>query len=251
MFNDLTTDNLEQAEDRVGGFSPFDSDIHTGKIKAFYGGQSPGGAKFIALIVAMGSQEYRETIYVTNRQGQNFFHPKDKSGNRDTSKKVPLPGFTIANDIALVTAGKELAQLDFEDKVINVYDFDAKKELPKSVPMAMELIDEQVSLGILQLLESKKTKQGDEYVATGEDRTVNNINKVFHTESQMTVVEAQEGADAPTFWDKWLAKNKGQVQDRRDKNPQAGNAGRPPKPGAAPASSSESASPAKSLFNKK
>jgi len=251
MFNDLTTDNLEQAEDRVGGFTPFESDIHTGDIKAFYGGKSPGGAKFIQLIVAVGGKEYRETIYVTNKQGQNFFHPKDKSGNRDTSKKVPLPGFTIVNDIALVTVGKELHQLDFEDKVVNVYDFDAKKELPKTVPMAMEVIGEKVSLGILQILESKKTKQGDEYVATGEDRTVNSINKVFHTESQMTVVEAQEGAESAAFWDKWLDSNKGKVQDMRDKNPQAGNAGRPPKPGAAPSSSGETASPAKSLFNKK
>lgn len=251
MFNDLTTDNLEQAEDRVGGFTPFESDIHTGEIKAFYGGKSPGGAKFIQLIVAVDGKEYRETVYVTNKQGQNFFHPKDKAGNRDTSKKVPLPGFTIINDIALVTVGKELHQLDFEDKVVNVYDFDAKKELPKTVPMAMEVIGEKVSLGILQILESKKTKQGDEYVATNEDRTVNTINKVFHTESQMTVVEAQEGAESAAFWDKWLTSNKGKVQDKRDKNPQAGNAGRPPKPGAAPTSTSESASPAKSLFNKK
>lgn len=247
MFNDLTTDNLEQTEDRIGGFTPYESDIYTGPVKAFYAGQSDKGAKFVAVILDMGQgKEYSETIYVTNRKGENFFLNK-----QDNTKKVPLPGFTLINDMSLVTCEKELAHLEWEDKVINLYDRDAGKQIPKSVPMCMEMIGKEVSLGITKNVESKRVKQGDEYVATGEERMTNSIDKVFHTASHMTVPEATHGAETATFWDKWLTANKGQVKDKRDKDAKSGNAGRPVKPGAAPSNEgTPTASPAKSLFNK-
>lgn len=247
MFNNLSTEGLEQAEDRIGGFQPLTTDIYTGPVKAFYAGESAGGAKNVTVIVDVGGKEYRETIYVTNKKGENFFLNK-----QDNTKKVPLPGFTTINDMVLVTCEKQLADLDFEEKTIKVYDPEAKKELPKAVPMAVEMIGKVVSLGIQQVLESKKVKNDatGEYEATEEERTINTIAKVFHTESHMTVPEATAGSEVAGFWDKWLDANKDKVIDKRDKNPKAGNAGRPPKPGAAPGQG-EAASPAKSLFGAK
>lgn len=249
MFGNLKTDGLEEAQDRLGGFQPFDTDIYTGVIKAMYAGQSASGARCVSLIVDIGGKEYKETIYITNKKGENFFLNK-----QDTSKKVPLPGFTTIDDICLMTSDKPLCEQDTEDKVVKVYDSEAQKELPKSVPMLVDCIGKSISLGIVRQLVNKNVKQGDEYVPTAETREENFIDKVFHPELKITVVEAKGGITEGKFWDGWLDRNKGQTRDKRTikDGAEAGNAGRPPRPaGAAPQAGGDTAAPRKSLFGKK
>lgn len=243
IFGNLTAEGLEESQDRLGGFSPLETDIYVGKIKALYAGESSGGAMSVSLIAEMGGKEYRETFYVTNKKKENFFYNKD-----DKTKKVPLPGFTIVDDICLITTGKPLAEQESEDKVINVYDPEQKKELPKTVPMLTGVIGQNIALGILKQLENKSTKQGDEYVPTADTREVNVVDKVFHPEVKLTVAEARNGQEQPKFWDAWVDRNKGQTRDKRTIKDGAGTAGAPPKSGAAPAAGQ--AAPRKSLFGK-
>ena len=92
-FGDLNTDGLEQSRDTLGGGGAVESDSYTGKIKLAYAGASQGGARFLAVHIDLDGREYRETLYVTNKQGQNFY---EKGG-----KKIPLPGFTVARGIDL------------------------------------------------------------------------------------------------------------------------------------------------------
>lgn len=247
LFGNLTSEGLEKSQDRLGGFSPLDSGVYTATIKALYAGQSAGGAMSITLLAELDNgREYRETMYVTNKEGKNFFLNKE-----DRTKKVPLPGFTAADDICLIATGKPLAEQDSEEKVINVYDFDHKKEMPKAVPMIVEAIGQQVTLGIIKQLVNKNAKQGNEYVPTAETREENFIDKVFHPTLKLSVAEARNGQDEPKFQEAWIARNKDQVRDKRTiKDGEAGSAGggRPPKAaGAAPAAGG--AAPArKSLF---
>jgi hypothetical protein len=218
LFGNLKNEGLEETTDRIGGYQPFETDVYTGPIKMIYAGASAGGAQNVTVILDLGGREYRETIYVTNKKGENWFPNKD-----DPKKKVPLPGFTTVNDICLAAGGKELADLEWEDKVVKIYDAEAKKEMPKSVPVATELLGQVVSVGIVKVLENKSTKQGDVFVPTAETRTVNTIEKVFNTETRMTVVEARNGATEAKFWDAWQARNKDQTRDKRTiKDGQAG-----------------------------
>lgn len=243
LFGNLTTDGLEETQDRLGGFQPFDTDVYTGKIKAAYAGESSGGAKNITLLVDMpGGKEYRETVYITNKKGENFFLNK-----QDNSKKVPLPGFTIIDDICLIVTGKPLAQQEVEEKQFKVWDNEAKKELPKAVMMLTELVGQDIKLGILRNLENKSEKQGDSYVATAATRETNNIDKVFHPEQNLTVAEARSGQEEAKFLDAWTERNKGQVRDKREiKEGEGGGTAGAPK-----ASNQTAAAPGKSLFPKK
>ena len=248
LFGNLKSDGLEQTQDRLGGgYQPKETDIYTGKIKALYAGKSPGGAQSVSLILSLADgSEYRETFWITNKKGENFFLNKD-----DKTKKVPLPGFTIVDDLCLVTTGKPLAEQDTEEKTIKLYDSEAKKELPKAVPMLVEALGLEVSLGIVKVLENKNEKQGDEYVPTTETRELNTTDKVFHTETRMTVVEAREGAEVAKFWDSWLERNKGNTRDKRTiKDGQAGTAGAPKAAGASAAAPAAGGAPRKSLFGK-
>lgn len=223
FFGKLQKTGLEENQDRLGGYQPLETGIYTGTIKQAYAGQSLGGAKNVTLIVDVGGKEYRETIYITNKQGENFFLNKD-----DKTKKVALPGFTTVDDICTVTTGKGLPEQDVEDKMVKVYDPEAKRELPKSVPVLVELLGQEVSLGIGKIWENKSQKVNDVYVATADERFTNVIEKVFHTETKMTVVEATKGDETGTFWGLWEERNKGLVRDKRTFKNGAGGMSGPP-----------------------
>lgn len=246
IFSSLTTEGLEESKDRLGGFAPLETDIYVAKIKALYAGQSSGGAMSVTLIAALqDGREYRETVYVTNKNGQNFFLNK-----HDNNKKVPLPGFTVIDDICLIATGKPLAEQTAEDKVVQVYDPEAKKELPKSVPMLMDAVGQDIGLGIVKQLVNKNEKQGNEYVATAATREENFIDKVFHPTMKLTVAEARNGQDEGKFWDAWVKKNQGQTRDKREiKDGEAGSSARPPKAGTPPTAGGQA--PRKSLFGNK
>ncbi len=246
-FANLNTNGMEEAQDRLGGgFQARASGAYDFKIKAFFAGQADSGARNVSIIVEDGSGEYRETIYVTNKAGENWFLNKD-----DKTKKVPLPGFTTIDDICQVTVGKSLADLTWEEKVIKLYDYDAKKEVPKSVFMAVELLGQPVTLGLIQTLKNKGIQQADGTYKDGpEERTEVNVNKVFHTESKMTTAEARAGKEQAEFYEAWVARNKDIVIDKRTIKDGAGGS---PVAKSAPTAggNNASAAPKKSLFGNK
>lgn len=248
LFGDLKNDGLEETQDRLGGFSVLETDIYTGTVKMAYAGTSASGARNITLLFDHDGKEYRETIYITNKKGENFFINKD-----DKTKKVPLPGFTTIDDLCLATTGKPLCDQANEEKMVKVYDADAKKELPKSVPVLLDLLGQTVSLAITKTLENKNVKEGNDYVATAETRDTNTIDKVFHTETKMTIAEARQGAEVGTFWNAWLERNKGKTKDKRTiKDGAAGASGKPGKPqGGPPQAAGQQAPARKSLFGGK
>jgi hypothetical protein len=253
MFGNMTSSGLEEAQDRLGGnFGAIESDVYLFTIAAFYAGKSPKGAQFMQLIAKQGDREYREQIYFTNKKGENWFPNKD-----DKTKKVPLPGFTTVDDICLITTGKPLCEQVTEEKTVKVYDADAKKELPKAVPMLTDVVGQQIKLGVLKQIVNKNVKNEStgEYEATAESREENVTDKVFHPEFNFTVVEAKAEATEPQFLGGWLERNKGKTRDKRSiKEGEAGAAGAPPKAaaraGAAPAPAA-GAAPRKSLFGPK
>lgn len=242
LFGNLKSEGLEESQDRLGGYKPLETSIYTGTIKAAYAGKSEGGALSVNLIAMIDNAEYRETFWVTNKKGENFFlNPSDKT------KKVPLPGFQIVDDICLIASGKPLSEQNTEERTIKLYDFEAKKELPKGVDMLVDLIGQPISLGILKELHNKTEKQGDEYVAIADTREVNVTDKVFHPTEKLTVAEARSGTTEAKFWDSWLERNKDQTRDRREIKDGQGGA----KKGAGPAPVAGAAAPRKSLFGNK
>lgn len=211
IFSNLTNEGLEESTDRLGGFQVRATDIYLAKIKAAYAGQSTSGARNVTIVAELPDGEYSETIYVTNKKGENWFlNPNDKS------KKVPLPGFTIIDDLCLATTGESLSEQDTEEKVVKIYDFEERRELPKAVPMLVNLIGTTVFLGIVHQTvdKSKRNESTGEYEPTGEVRDENVIEKIFHDPTKLTIAEARQSLQEPVFFDKWLAKNKGIARNK-------------------------------------
>lgn len=245
LFNDLKTDGLEQSEDRLGGFAPLETGVYDAEIKLAYAGESTGGAMSISLVADVGGREYRETVYVTNKKKQNFFLNKN-----DPSKKVPLPGFTVIEDICLMTTEKPLSEQVTEEKVVKLYDYEAKQEVPKSVQVLTGLLGQKVKLGIVQELVNKNEKNSaGDYVPIAESRVQNYIEKVFHDPTGMTTVEAKTGVkpEDASFMKKWAEKNTGVQRDKREIKD--GTSGAPSRNAPASAPTAGGAAPRASLFN--
>ncbi len=228
----MTDDDLEEKEDRVGGGSwTRETDIYEMTIKVAYVSKSAKGAQAVNITYADNDgKEYEEAYWVTGQNGNNYYMVKDKD-QKETGKKKALAGFDHVNDICLVTTDKPLKDQDeyVEEKTVNVYDPDQKKKLPKSVPVITSLLNKKVYVAIYKRLENKSVKdnQGN-YQPVSDTRDTNTTEKIFHSPTKFTVKEAQNGAEAPVFFDTWIEAHKGKVMDKRTiKDGAAGTAGRP------------------------
>lgn len=254
MFGNLNKDGLEESQDRVSGREVLESNIYTGVIKGFYGGESAKGAKFVNVTFTKeDGKDYSETIYVTNQKGENFYGVKDKDGKL-TGKKAPLPGFTIIDDICTCITGQPLCDQNWEEKIAQVWDKDAGKELPKAVQSAVDVVGGTVSLGILKALENKSVAvQGsDTRVFTAEEFEKNNIDKVWNTEARMTVAEAREGVtEQGIYWGKWEKSNVGEGKFKDSRKFNAATGGKAGAPQASKGGAPAAGGTAKALFGAK
>lgn len=219
-FASLSSTGLEVAQDTLGGFSPIESGVYGATIKIAFAGQSKGGAHNVTFHLDVDGREHRETIYVTNKQGENFYLNK-----RDNTKKMPLPGFTMANNLALLATGFDLGNLAVEERVIKLWDKDAAGEINTKVNAFVDLTGKKIKVGIMQQIVDKNVDDGNgNYVPSGETRNESVLDAVFHAETDKTVNEVK-GQMPAEFLAKWEAKNKGQIKDRSTKV--EGKAGRP------------------------
>ena len=207
-FGGLNTEGLETSRDVLGGGGAIDSGVYTGTIKLAYAGKSKKGANSMTVHIDLSGREYRETLYVTNKQGKNFY---EKNG-----KKSPLPGFTAANDLALLSTGVALNEQEIEEKVVKLWDFDAKAEVPTKVQAVTSMMGKPITVGVLKQVVDKTTlnEATGDYEPTGETREENIIDKVFHAETGKTVSEFTLRSDTADFQPRWDAKNTGTVRDR-------------------------------------
>lgn len=214
LLSGLTYDNdIQQEQDVLGGgrFSPVESGVYDATIKFAYIKKTKGGALGLNLGFELDSgKEYTETLYVASgdsKGNKNFYVNKQ-------GEKRFLPGFVNADAISLFAAQKPLGEMDTEPKVVKIYDFELGKEKPEEVPMITAFIGKQVKLGIKQKLEDKRIKADNgEYVPSGETRTTNEIDKVFHPTNSMTVPEIRAKAESAEFIENWKKKWDGKVQD--------------------------------------
>lgn len=221
MFNNLNSNNGKQTEEKVSaGFQPWESGLYPVVIKMAYGIKSKNGALGVAFEFENEKGEtFKENMYVTNKAGENTYIDKQ------TKEPTILIGFKRVNDICLITANKELNSITMEDRVLEVYDADAKGTVKKPMPVLMDLLNQKVILGVRKTTEFKTQQVGDKWVDTDETRTSNSVDFIFHPEKKITVAEAMSGVTEPTLYVEWDKNFTGKHIDKT-----AGKGGNKPKP---------------------
>lgn len=187
----------ETTADKIGGGSyTLNSGLYPAKItKAYLQGSSKSNAMSIVFEFALpDNKTLTETVWVTNGKGENFYI------DQKTSKPSYLPGFELASNIAFVATGKELSALSPEDKVVEIYNSDLQKKAPTPVKMLMDLVNQDLVIGIQKVIEFKQTKNQltGKYEDTAETRETNEIVNVF-TPAGFTALEAKAGATEVNF----------------------------------------------------
>ena len=142
MLANLTTqEDIADERDSVGGGGVLDSNLYEMEIEYAYLTKSEGGALALNLrLKTEDGREIRSQQWMTSGTAKgcvNYY--TDRQGN-----KQYLPGFNMANAAALLTTGKEISQLSTEQKVITLYNSEAKAEVPTKVDMIPELLGKKI-----------------------------------------------------------------------------------------------------------
>lgn len=214
LLKNLTSDESIANERDSVGRSVLDSNLYPATVKLAYVTKSTGGALgLVAHFASEQGREIRETLWMTSgteKGGKNFY---EKDG-----EKHYLPGYLLANSLALLTVGKEISELDTETKVVNVYNADAKAEVPTKVEVPVDLLGKEILLGVIKEIVDKTSKGADgKYVATGETRDQNVIDKMFRASDKKTTAEIRAEAEEATFYATWLKEWEGKTRNKAGK----------------------------------
>lgn len=230
---------VDEVEDDYvpGKFKLFDTDIYSATIKAAYlTNSNKSKAQAMNLILTVDGSEVTQQIWMSNGQGGVTY--KDKKTGKDT----PLPGFNAMNALAMLATGKELGELDVEDRTLNLYDYDAKAEVPTSVPCYVDLHGVEIQIALQRQTVDKtkeKAKGSGVYETTGETRDINEVVKYFPGSAQITISELKKfieglganwaetiqegdllkairkyGEEPGSYATNWLKSNRGQVYNK-------------------------------------
>lgn len=214
--------------DYIGGRGPLDTGVYDATVKMAYLVNSQSSAAKGALVIFdVNGQEVRETFWATNKEGKNTYEDKKTKETRYQD------GFVKLDDLALLTTGKGILQQDAEEKLVKVYNFTERKELPENKNVLVDLIGKDVRIALVRQTVNKQSKGDDGvYVKTVETRDENVIEKFISAKTGKTVAETLEEKEA-TYVTEWAKKNEGKTRDRTSKDVGAGTAGAPPSGGQA------------------
>ena len=192
---------VETTEDRVGGGSfVVDSGAYEAKIdKAYLVISTSSKAVGVKIEATLSNgKKFRDTIYVTNGEGKNIYINKD-------GKACYLPGFETVSNLAYVITGKELSTLSPEDKIVEVYNAELKRNVPTTVKMLMELVGADVVLGIAKTKSFKQAKNdvSGKYENTAEIVEGNELINSF-TMAGFTALELKAKATEVDFINKFM-----------------------------------------------
>ena len=186
-----------------------DSGVYQGTIKNAFIGKSSGGATSVSLEVKLDSgKTIFETIYVTNREGNNTYEKDGVIGY--------LPGFLTVNQIALFATGKDLYELEpeMEERIVKQYDSKAGKQVDKPAMVIVPLLEQPILVAIKEVRENKtKAGDGNKRITLADERVYNTIDKVFHPSTFHTQAELEQDKEA-TYLESWKKDNEGKLDDR-------------------------------------
>jgi hypothetical protein len=144
----------------------------------------------------------RQTLWVKSGDEKgNHNYYLDKDGD-----KRYLPDYSEARQITKITNGEEFGEMNTEEKTIKLYDFKAKAEVNTKVAAIRVMEDMPIMIGVIKVRDNKVKLIGGKYVDQIEDRTFNEVDKVFYPDGR-TIAETNAEATEPAFLNnKWLPK---------------------------------------------
>ena len=199
LFDDIAVDeNAEVQEQEVRKAQSWikESGAYTVEIKMFRFKQSDGGANgfVVDMETEAGEKLTYEEWFTTKAGGTTYVGKKD-------GKTYDLPGMAKLKNISRALTGNPLAFRTTEEKIVAIYDFNAKTDVDKKVDVAKELIGKTVEILVQRTLEDK-TKLNPvtgKYEGTAEFRAINEVLAWIDPVSHKTFSENAAGKEALSY----------------------------------------------------
>lgn len=217
MFDKLKKqDSVKEEGDVIYGGGVLETNAYDCLIDHGYVDQSKSGAAFMQLsLITDAGKTLKQRLFFTSGDAKDnsiTYPVKDKTGKL-TGENRYLPGFIIASDIHEMVTGVPLADMTTENKLVKVWDNDAKKELPTDKPCLINLMGQRIKLGIQEQEIIKQKNVDGVWTDSDETRKQNEIVKVFDAETGCTNAERLAN-ESPVFLDKWVAAYAGNLVDK-------------------------------------
>lgn len=226
--------NIQDEEtDYLGGGFFLESGIYPFKLDMVY--MTESAKKATALNIECSNPDgvkFKNTFYMTGNEDKGC---KNTYIDKKTGDERYLPGFLLADSLCQLVLEKEIGDMDVEEKIANIYDFQEKKEIPTAVEAFPELMGKEVYVAVLKTTEDGMSLDAatKKYVPNGKVRTINTIEKFMRAADKKTLSEVKGDTDSQ-FYDKWEAKWSGVTKDTTtDASKGNGTAGAPVKDSAA------------------
>ena len=171
---------------------------------AFMGKSKKGATSLnIHYKAADGSKNtIRQTIWVKSGDEKgNHNYYVDKDGD-----KRPLPGYSEARQIVRIALDEEFGEMSTEEKTIKLYDYKAKAEVNTKVAAIRALENMPIMLGVHKVRDNRVKLVGGKYKDQVEDRTFNEVDKVFYPDGRTIAEVRAEATEAKFLHNKWLPK---------------------------------------------
>ena len=152
--------NVEKVStESVGGYL-WESGVYKATVKMAYLDQAKSGAISVNIVLENSDgKELKEAFYIKsgNAKGNKTYYEKD-------GKSFPLPGYSTANSLCVAAADSHLsACLDnTEKKMVLIYDFEERKEVPKERPVIIPLLNRSITVAVHQIVQNKNIKMMQE-----------------------------------------------------------------------------------------
>lgn len=205
-------DDIKLKETSLGGGSYlWDSGVYKTIVDMAYFDQSKGGAHSLNVtLLGEDGKKLKQTIWFTNRKEEVHF--VNQKGEKDY-----LPGYTLVNNLALIITGEDINEAfdKSEKKMVNVYDFNEKKEKPTEKSVATSLLGKQIKAAVLKQTVNKRVNDGSgTYVDSAETKDENQLKEFYFPDSDLTVVEKAKDATEALMMPKWAERNTGKTLNR-------------------------------------
>jgi len=194
-----------------GGSFLWDTGIYDCVVDMAYFDKSKAGARSLNItLLNDAGKKLKQTFYVTNRKGEvTYMNAK--------GEKHYLPGYSVSNNLAVTATETDIGAVDdaTEEKMVNVYDFTKKKEVPTAKDVAVQLLGKKVKAAIFKQVVNKRADDGTgTWVDTAETKEENEIKDFYFADSGLTVAEKTKGIEEAVMSVKWAERNTGKVINR-------------------------------------
>lgn len=218
-LNDIDDTGVEKAADFVSGRTIHPSDIYDCIITSAYGElyNNDKNRKVIKLelqpVVEGNTDAFPHSLWITDKATGFIYKEKDSKDSKtgETKKtKVPVYGYSRADEINRILMGKKFAgNAKTEMKEIQLWNFEEKKNTPQMKAVFTEWVGKTIGVGVLQEKQDV-VRQG---AKTGKTRELNTADKFFTAKTHFTANEVENSSKEPRTAKTWLERNKGKVKD--------------------------------------